>query len=92
MGKRFSSEARIVPADRARPPCGAALAVAVTARAVDGAANEAVIRLLAKCRRLPKSNITVIGGYKSCLKTVPAAGDQGAVLPRLIGWLGEAPA
>lgn len=50
------------------------LKIRVTAPPVDGAANEAVIELLAKALDLPKSNIEIVGGLSSTSKLVSVLG------------------
>lgn len=44
--------------------------VKVTASAVDGKANEAVIKLLGKYYKTAKSNIQIIKGHKNKQKTI----------------------
>ncbi len=44
--------------------------IKVTARAIDGNANKAVIKMLAKKLKLPKSSILIKKGEKSRLKTL----------------------
>ncbi len=51
------------------------LKVAVAAAPVDGAANDALIRLLAKQLGLPKSAITLIAGASARIKRLALAGD-----------------
>jgi len=50
------------------------LLLRVTAPPVDQAANEAVIRLLADCLRIPKSCLRVMTGMTSRNKTVHISG------------------
>ena len=61
-----------------------ALKVKVTALPVDGAANEACIKLLAKELGLKKSQITILAGHKSRRKTVLVQGITAAELARKI--------
>jgi uncharacterized protein len=51
------------------------LKVAVAAAPVDGAANDALIKLLAKRLGIPKSAITLISGASARIKRLTLAGD-----------------
>ena len=51
-----------------------ALKVRLTAPPVDGAANEALIALLAERLGLPKRNVSIVHGAASRLKTVEIVG------------------
>lgn len=67
---------------------GAALKLSVTAAPEKGKANEAVIELLAKTLRLPKSAFSVVRGATSSQKLIEIAGtdealDDGEILRRL---------
>lgn len=53
---------------------GAALRVRVQAPPVDGAANEAVVDLLARQLRIPRANIRVVAGVAGRSKIVEATG------------------
>ena len=57
-----------------------ALKVRVTAPPVEGAANEAVIALLAEALNLPKSNIDIIAGLTSTTKLVSIIGVDPATI------------
>jgi len=60
------------------------LLVRVTAPPVDGAANEALVRLLAKTLRVPKGAVRIVSGETSRTKIVEVAGlDDGALRARL---------
>ena len=59
------------------------LAVSVTAVAEDGKANGALIGLLAKTWKLPKSAISIAAGAKARAKLVRVAGDPDTLLPRI---------
>lgn len=48
-----------------------------------GKANAAVIALLAKALRVPKSDITLVSGDTARQKTIDIAGDGAALLARL---------
>lgn len=59
------------------------LAVSVTAVAEDGKANGALIGLLAKTWKLPKSAIAITAGAKARAKLVRVAGDPARILERI---------
>ena len=65
-----------------------ALKIQVTAPPVDGAANAALIKLLAKTWRLPKSAITIAVGATGRTKFVALAGRADDLAGRLDDWLG----
>ena len=56
------------------------LKVSVHAPAVDGAANEAVVALIAKTFGLPRRAVTVVQGHRSRRKTLHLAGAMAAQL------------
>ncbi|MBP2299886.1 DUF167 domain-containing protein [Azospirillum picis] len=62
---------------------GRVLKVAVTAVPENGKANEAVIKLLSKAWKLPKTSLTVVAGATDRNKILHVAGDPAALLPRL---------
>lgn len=62
------------------------LKVAVTAIPAEGAANDAVIALLAKEWRLPKSALTIAAGAADRRKIVRIAGDATELARRLDAW------
>ena len=63
---------------------GQMLRVRVTAPALEGRANDAVVALLAGQLRVPKSSIKIAAGERSPLKVVEVAGVSAAtVLARL---------
>ena len=64
-----------------------ALKCAVGADAVDGKANEALVKLLAKSWQLPKSSISLVRGKRDRRKLLHLAGDPAALLARLESWL-----
>lgn len=71
-----------------RDAAGAAmLKVAVTAAPERGRANAAVIALLAKEWRLPKSAFTVAAGAADRRKSLFVAGDPAQLMKRLEGWM-----
>jgi uncharacterized protein YggU (UPF0235/DUF167 family) len=59
----------------------------VTAAPEDGKANAALLRLLAKTWRLPRTALAVTGGATSRLKTVTIRGDGQALAGMLNAWL-----
>lgn len=67
-----------------------AIKVSVTAPPEDGKANAAVIKLLAKAWKLPKSGISVAKGATSRDKTLHVAGDTDTVLKQLEAWAEDA--
>lgn len=62
--------------------------VAVTAVPEDGKANTAIIELLAKAWRIPKSSIGVVAGGTDRSKILFVAGETEALMTRLSDWLG----
>ena len=64
-----------------------AIQVHVNAPAQDGKANAALLRLLAKSWRLPKTSLGVIAGTTSRIKTVHIAGDGKVLAADLAAWL-----
>jgi uncharacterized protein (TIGR00251 family) len=63
----------------AEPDGRVALKVAVTAPPEDGKANAALVALLGKSWRLPKSSITIVGGATDRRKTLLVAGDPASL-------------
>ena len=68
---------------------GAALKIAVTAAPESGAANEAVIALLAGEWGLAKSALTLVSGAADRRKTIKLAGDPQRLARQLRDWIGE---
>ena len=62
-----------------------ALRIRVAAAAADGAANEAVIALLAKALGRPKSAVAILRGQTARVKQVEVAGLDAADLTRAVG-------
>lgn len=63
------------------------LKCAVGAAAIDGKANAALVTLLAKSWRLPKSSISLVRGQRERRKLLHLAGDPATLLARLESWL-----
>ena len=63
------------------------LKIGVTARPEDGKANVAVIKLLAKAWKVPKSSLSIIKGATDRRKVVLVAGDATALEGELTQWL-----
>lgn len=63
------------------------LKVRVAAPPVDGAANAALVDLLAKALRLPKSAVAIASGETSRTKTIEFADDSAAIAERLAALL-----
>jgi uncharacterized protein (TIGR00251 family) len=57
-------------------PHGDALKVRLAAPPVDGAANEELVRLLAREYKVPKSAIEIVAGLSSRRKTIRIRGAQ----------------
>ena len=62
------------------------LKVAVTAPPEKGRANAALIALLAKTWRLPKTSLAIAAGAESRRKSVTIAGDPNELMKRLTDW------
>jgi uncharacterized protein (TIGR00251 family) len=58
-------------------PHGDALKVRLAAPPVDGAANEELVRLLAREFKVPRSAVTIVSGQMSRRKTVKVEGVEG---------------
>ena len=70
-------------ADRIEGIAGEALRVLVTAPPADNAANEALLRLLAREWRLPRRDLSIAVGAKSRNKIVHIAGVPAELMTRL---------
>ena len=66
---------------------GAVLKVAVTAPPERGKANAAMITLLAKAWRLPKTSMAITAGATARRKTLLVRGDGKALVARLNQWM-----
>jgi uncharacterized protein (TIGR00251 family) len=68
---------------------GDALAVSVSARAVDGKATEAALRAVAEAFGVPRRDITLVTGATRRHKVVEISGEQAGLAGRrdaLLGW------
>lgn len=63
------------------------LKAAVTAAPEDGKANDAVVALLAKAWRLPKSTFEIVRGGTAREKTLMVAGDPAMLADRIAEWM-----
>jgi hypothetical protein len=63
------------------------LKVRVTEPPEDGKANAALIKLLAKAWKLPKSSLTLVAGHSDRRKTLAVAGEPTELLCDLERWL-----
>ena len=68
-----------------------ALQLRLAAAPVDGAANKALIALLAEALALRKVDIAIRSGATSRLKILTLAGDSAAIIARLNAWTGRTP-
>ena len=66
------------------------LAIRVAALPVDGAANAALIALLAKALRLRKADVAIVSGSGHRLKVIHLAGDAPTLVDRLAAWVRSA--
>lgn len=70
---------------------GTILKVSVTTVPEDGKANAALIKLLSKEWRVPKSAIEVVQGATDRRKVLHITGDPGELLARLEQWMAKLP-
>ena len=63
----------------------------VRAAPEDGAANAALMRLLAEALDLPRSAVTLAAGHKARIKTLRVAGGGAALAAAVDGLTGRAP-
>lgn len=70
-------------------PAGPAFRASVTAPASEGAANAALIALLAKSWRVPRSTLTIVGGARDRNKVVHLRGDPAVLRTTIEGWMAE---
>jgi uncharacterized protein (TIGR00251 family) len=70
---------------------GRVVKASVTAPAEDGRANEALLQLLARAWRLPRSDLSIVAGITSRNKTVRVAGDPHQLIARLSAEIASVP-
>jgi len=70
---------------------GVVLKVRVTAPPEKGKANAAMIKLLAKCWGLAKSDLVIVAGQHDRRKTVLVQGASATLLPKMMAWLKSLP-
>ncbi|MCP5365604.1 MAG: DUF167 domain-containing protein [Hyphomicrobiales bacterium] len=68
---------------------GSVLKVSLTAPPVDGKANAALIKFLAREWSLPQSALTVSKGAAGRVKTMAVAGEPQVLFARLMAWIEE---
>lgn len=62
-----------------------AIKVRLSAPPVDGAANDALVNLLADELSVPRRDVSIVSGASSRSKTVAVAGVDAAAVERLLG-------
>jgi uncharacterized protein (TIGR00251 family) len=65
------------------------LQLRLNAPPVDGAANAALIALIAKVLRLRKSDVAIVSGEKAKFKLLELSGDPDELSARLSGWIAD---
>ena len=63
----------------------------VTAPPEAGKANAALIKLLAKSWRIPKSDLSLVSGHHNRRKLLSIAGNPSRLQPRIEAWLKSLP-
>jgi uncharacterized protein len=89
---RISFRVRVVPRASRTEVAGVqegALKVRLAAPPVEGAANEELVRTLAKELRVPRRAVEITGGHASRLKQVQVSGASPDALRRLAGVEGD---
>jgi uncharacterized protein len=76
-----ASRERLAPA----PPPGEGFVAHVTAPPVEGAANEALCRLVARAASVPPSRVSVVRGQRGRQKVVRVEGVDAAALRERVG-------
>jgi len=71
--------------ERVGPLQGERVKVQITAPPVDGAANEALVALIAKALGVPRRQVRIIAGERGRRKTVRVDGARRAALDALVG-------
>ncbi len=70
---------------------GRAVKASVSAPPLNGRANEALLQLLARAWRLPRRDLSIVGGAASRNKIVSIAGDPHQLFAKLSGELASLP-
>jgi uncharacterized protein (TIGR00251 family) len=65
------------------------LQLRLTAPPVDGAANAALVALVAKALKLRKSEVAIVSGEKARLKLLELSGDPAGLSARVSAWIAE---
>lgn len=65
--------------------------VRVRALPEDGAANTALVRLIAKTLKRPRATVEIVSGATQRLKQVRISGDPGDLEPRILAMVAEYP-
>jgi uncharacterized protein (TIGR00251 family) len=80
-------EVQVVPRasrERVGPLVGERIKIQLTAPPVDGAANEALVALLARALDVPRRQVRIVRGERGRKKTVHVAGAQLSALLALL--------
>ena len=83
---RLTFKVRVVPRASRTEIVGehdGALRVRIAAAPVDGAANEELVRFLARALKVPRNAVVVIGGQTSRLKSIAVSGIAADTLLKL---------
>ena len=83
---RLTFKVRVVPRASRSEIVGehdGALHVRIAAAPVDGAANEELVRFLARALKVPRNAVVVIGGQTSRLKSIAVSGIAADTLLKL---------
>lgn len=83
---RLTFKVRVVPSASRSEIVGehdGALRVRIAAPPVEGAANEELVRLLARALKVPRNAVVVIGGQTSRLKSIAVSGIAADTLLKL---------
>lgn len=85
-------DVRVAPRASRTALCGVqegALRISLTAPPTDGAANAALVALVAKTLRVPKRAVRIVRGERSRHKTLEVTGVEGDALDALTGSKGR---
>ena len=83
---RLSFSVRVVPRASRSEIVGefdGALRVRIAAVPVEGAANEELVRLLARALKVPRNAVVIVGGQSSRLKSIAVSGIGAGTLLKL---------